>query len=156
MAARSMRPPAPETGCAALPSLILAGVLLQRGEWGPAEEQAHQAYHLLEGRPLRQIAAQTLMVRALLAAGRYAEASVQADALQHVMDSWGGAGQPEVAARVAIAEAFEADGDVPGARKSLDLALALIQRASESFPARQSGSASGKRSPKTPWRPSLR
>ncbi|HNN92462.1 MAG TPA: protein kinase [Pseudomonadota bacterium] len=114
--------------------LILAGVLLQRGEFGPAEEQAHQAYHLLEGRPLRQIAAQTLMVRALLAAQRYAEASVQADALQHVMDSWGGAGQPEVAARVAIAEAFEADGDVPGARKSLDVALALIQRASESFP----------------------
>ncbi len=113
--------------------LILAEVKLQRGDFLAAEEQAHQAYPLLEGWPLQQIAAQTLIVRALLSASRYAEASVQADALQHVMDSWGGAGQPEVAARVAIAEAFEADGDVTGARRSLDIALQLIRRAAESF-----------------------
>jgi serine/threonine protein kinase len=114
--------------------LVLAGVRLQGGDWAQAEELAHQAYQQFEGLPLRQIASHTLMVRALLGANRYAEASVQGDALQHVLDSWGGAGQPEVAARVAIAEAFEADGDVQGARRSLDIALHLIQRAAESFP----------------------
>lgn len=114
--------------------LVLAGVRLLRGEWQPAEDLAHQAYQQHEGLPLRQIAAQTLMVRALLGARSYAEASVQADALQHALDSWGGAGQPEVAARIAIAEAFEADGDLQGARRSLDIGMHLIQRAADGFP----------------------
>ncbi|MBL9007903.1 MAG: protein kinase [Myxococcales bacterium] len=113
---------------------ILGRVALLRGEWDQAEAQSFAAIPLLENIPLRQISAQTTWVRALLSAGRLAEASVQADALLHQMEATGGAGCVEIPARLAIAEAFDADGDSAGARSVLDVALRLMHKAASGIP----------------------
>ena len=113
---------------------IRSRVSLLRGDWEQAEAQSFAAIPLLEHVPLRQIAAQTTWVRALLSANRLAEASVQADALLHEIESSGGAGYIEIPARLVIAEAFDADGDVQGARTVLDAALRLVHKAAAGMP----------------------
>jgi hypothetical protein len=113
---------------------ILGRVSLLRGEWDQAEAQSFAAIPLLDNFPLRQVVAQTTWVRALLSASRMAEASVQADALLHQIDSAGGAGYAEIPARLVIAEAFDADGDSAGARSVLDAALSLVHKAALGIP----------------------
>lgn len=113
---------------------ILGRVALLRGNWDQAEALSFAAMPLLENIPLRQIATHTTWVRALLGDNRLAEASVQADALLYEIESTGGAGYVEIPARVAIAEAFDADGDTSSARSSLDVALRLVHKAASGIP----------------------
>jgi hypothetical protein len=106
---------------------LLANVALQRGRLDEVEELSQEATALLRMAPVIWLASAPAHVRALLGLGRTADACVAAEQILGTLTALGGAGCFEVAARLAVAEAFEGAGEHARARAELAETLRQIQ-----------------------------
>jgi hypothetical protein len=105
----------------------LARVALLRGQMERAE---HLAREVMQGFPLIppiMIPIASVQIHALIGLDRAAEATAVADQVIGALGALGGAGVSEVAARLAVTEAFEANGDHGRVRTELAETLRQIQ-----------------------------
>ena len=104
----------------------LARVALVRGQLKKAEELSRALGETLPAAPLFWISCAPVHMRALIGLGRAAEASIVAKQATGAIQMLGGAGCFEVEARLAAAEAFDADGDPARARVELGETLRQV------------------------------
>lgn len=106
---------------------LLARVALQRGQLESAEARARKSLESLAAGPLWFLPTASVLIRALLALGRPAEAMSVAEQLLAYFPVLGGGGVFEVEFRVAASEAFRAAKDPPRAVSELRETLRQIQ-----------------------------
>jgi hypothetical protein len=114
--------------------MCLGSTAMARGDAAGAERHAREAGEriamLLPHRPWYQ----ALLLRALIAQGRSAEAADVAREGLGLLKTLGGAGFSEVPFRVAAAEALHAAHDIEAARRALKEALEQIEIRASTIP----------------------
>ncbi|WP_235880091.1 serine/threonine-protein kinase PknK [Polyangium aurulentum] len=109
---------------------IRAQILLNRGAHDEAARAAREADALCERVPLRRLWVATLLVRALIHLGQRAHALELARRMGPELSHLGGGGYVEVEARLCLAEALFASGELDDGRRALrDTAAAIELRA---------------------------
>jgi hypothetical protein len=106
---------------------LLAKVALQRGQLDEVEELSQEATALLSMAPVIWMASAPARVQALLGLGRTADACLAAEQVLGTLTALGGAGCFEVAARLAVTEAFAGAGEHARARAELAETLRQIK-----------------------------
>jgi len=109
----------------------LGKVLYERGRLQEAEEALRQALARLAEAPLDRAAALAMLARIQLAAGRAAEALANAGEAMHRFEALNSFGFPGARVHLIYAEALNATGDQPAARRTVKQALARIQAQAE-------------------------
>jgi tetratricopeptide (TPR) repeat protein len=100
---------------------------LALGQLAEAEEAARVATRTLSSLPIHHTQALVVLAKILLKQGRVSEARSAGDEALRIIDSCGGVGVGDIAARVVAAEAHVADGDSEGARAILAEALTRLR-----------------------------
>ncbi|WP_437611104.1 protein kinase [Sorangium sp. So ce834] len=113
---------------------ICAEVLLQRGSFDDAVQQAREADALCARIPLRRLWVTALLVRGLIQLGDRDEAARVASRIEPGLACLGGGGYVEIDARVALAEAHWTGGRQDEARAALGEAIRGIAARAEAIP----------------------
>jgi serine/threonine protein kinase/tetratricopeptide (TPR) repeat protein len=100
---------------------------LALGQLAEAEEAARVATRTLSTLPIHHTQALVVLAKILLKQGRVGEARSAGDEALRIIDSCGGVGVGDIAARVVAAEAHVADSDSEGARAILAEALTRLR-----------------------------
>ena len=100
---------------------------LAQGQLADAETAARAAARNLASLPIHHTQSLTLLAQILLAQGRISEARTVGDEALRIIDSCGGLGVGDIAARVVAADAHLQDNDSDGARSILAEALGRLR-----------------------------
>lgn len=113
---------------------IRAELYAQRGQLDLAEQEAREATATLAPLTIQRTSALTTLARILLAQGRAGEARKTADEALQIVESCGGIGFSDTAARVIAAEAHWHDHDHDGARHILQQTLDRLALSADQIP----------------------
>jgi tetratricopeptide (TPR) repeat protein len=104
---------------------------LAQGQLEAAETAAQVATEALTSLPIHHTQALSLLAQIQLLRGRVSEARSAGDEALRILDSCGGLGVGDIAARVVAADAHLQDGDQEGARAILAEALARLRQGAD-------------------------